>query len=300
MDISEARELLGDALKADENTGTPPLQEGAAPAQPASSNPDPATPTVDEGQQGVTQEDSFTGFDPSALPGDLQEVYKSMQRDYTRKTQELAEQRKAFEQIEDPVAAAEALQFVQAIQTDPNYAMQVHAALTQELQQAGLSPFEAAQAATDQMQGAVDDSQLWNDAGDEFGVVPPEIAQELSELKQWRQQMEEQQLQQQWENELSRQTNAIQQQHPEYGESDLEAIYQLAWATQGDLFKAQEAYENIVSQRLQGYLNQKSQVPSGTPVSSGAGAQEPQSFSTLDEAHSGGAKEAFLRYLRED
>lgn len=301
MSFEQARELLSDAVRADEGAGVAPLSGGSngpGPSVPPSSNQEPATPQV-ETDAGATQEDSFTGFDPAALPEDLQEVYKSMQRDYTRKTQELAEQRKAFEAIDDPNAAAEALQFVQALQTDPNYAMQVHAALTQELQSAGLSPYEAHQAATDAMQGGGEDA-LWPDSGDESGFIPPEVARELSEMKQWRQQMEEERLQMQWETELMRQTQAIQQQHPEYGENELKAIYDLAWSTQGDLFKAQETYENIVNSRLQSYYNQKASVPAGSPASTAGSAEEPRSFQTLDEAHAGGAKEAYLRYLQED
>lgn len=37
------------------------------------------------------------GVDPSKLPPDLQTLYKSMQADYTRKTQDLSQQRKEFE-----------------------------------------------------------------------------------------------------------------------------------------------------------------------------------------------------------
>ena len=40
--------------------------------------------------------ESFTGFDPNNLPEDLQAVYKSMQADYTRKTQDLAKQREEY------------------------------------------------------------------------------------------------------------------------------------------------------------------------------------------------------------
>jgi len=41
--------------------------------------------------------ESFTGFNPSDLPEDLQAVYRSMQGDYTRKTQEIAELRRTYE-----------------------------------------------------------------------------------------------------------------------------------------------------------------------------------------------------------
>lgn len=47
--------------------------------------------TEDQGASG------FTDVDPEKLPDELKSVYKSMQADYTRKTQALAETRKEFE-----------------------------------------------------------------------------------------------------------------------------------------------------------------------------------------------------------
>ena len=41
--------------------------------------------------------DAFTGIDPNSLPPDLQTLYKSMQADYTKKTQEVASKSKAAE-----------------------------------------------------------------------------------------------------------------------------------------------------------------------------------------------------------
>lgn len=48
---------------------------------------------VGEGQKEATRLD----FDPANLPSELQSVYKSMQADYTRKTQQLAEERRKLE-----------------------------------------------------------------------------------------------------------------------------------------------------------------------------------------------------------
>ena len=42
-------------------------------------------------------DDIFGGVDPEKLPDDLKKLYKNMQADYTRKTQELAEHRKGIE-----------------------------------------------------------------------------------------------------------------------------------------------------------------------------------------------------------
>jgi len=54
----------------------------------------------EQGQNQEPKEESFTGIDPSTLSEEAQKLYKSMQADYTRKTQQLAETRKEFERKE--------------------------------------------------------------------------------------------------------------------------------------------------------------------------------------------------------
>lgn len=52
--------------------------------------------SAEEGEQpeGEAQTESFTSLDPAKLPKELKEVYKNMQADFTRKSQELSEARK--------------------------------------------------------------------------------------------------------------------------------------------------------------------------------------------------------------
>lgn len=52
------------------------------------------------GAQGAPKEESFTAVDPTKLSPELQAHYKSMQSDYTKKTQAIAEQQKRFADIE--------------------------------------------------------------------------------------------------------------------------------------------------------------------------------------------------------
>lgn len=49
-----------------------------------------------------TEEESYTRIDPKTLPPELQAMHKSLLRDYTKKTQALAQQRKAFEERQLP------------------------------------------------------------------------------------------------------------------------------------------------------------------------------------------------------
>lgn len=50
--------------------------------------------------QGASVEDQFSSIDPKTLPPELQAVYKNLQSDYTKKTQEIAGTRKKAEQYD--------------------------------------------------------------------------------------------------------------------------------------------------------------------------------------------------------
>lgn len=52
---------------------------------------------IQEGAEKKATESFTDKVDPSKLPPELQNIYKSMQADYTRKTQKLAEERRAYE-----------------------------------------------------------------------------------------------------------------------------------------------------------------------------------------------------------
>lgn len=80
---------------------------------PTEGNPDIEAPVADE----PVAEDTFTSVKPDELPEELQATYKSLQADYTRKTQTLAEQRREAEQ---------ATEFWNAIRSqDPNAIRQI-------------------------------------------------------------------------------------------------------------------------------------------------------------------------------
>src|SRR5579864_4943829 len=89
---------------------------------------------------GQAQVDDQPRIDPNQLelPDDarsyLEQREREMQADYTRKTQEVAAQRREAEQ---------ALEFVNALNSDPNFALQVTQTLSQALQQQGYSVQEA-------------------------------------------------------------------------------------------------------------------------------------------------------------
>src|SRR5665213_4311770 len=54
-----------------------------------------------EADEGTTETDSFTSIDFNELPPELQGLAKSLQGDYTRKAQKVAEDRKRYETLDE-------------------------------------------------------------------------------------------------------------------------------------------------------------------------------------------------------
>lgn len=243
-------------------------------AEPTAAEPEPQTvepsPSqgVEPGAAPAEPVDSFTPINPDDLPDELKPLARQLQADYTRKTQQIAEQRKAFEALGDvePSRLQEAYEFTQNLQNDPQYALRVHQELTRALQAEGLSLGEAQQAATQAMQEQVEPDP-WDDFSEDYSAVPPQVQQQLEQMQQFIQNYEQQMAQQQQINELMRQDALIRQQHPEYTDTDMDRIAQLA-AWHGDLMQAEQAYGEMRSQFAAEYLGQKKSVPAPAPSGS--------------------------------
>lgn len=231
-------------------------------------------------QEVGTETESFTSLDPNALPEELMPYYKSMQADYTRKTQTIAEQRRALEALDgvDPTVAVQAVQFVDRLQSDPTFALEIHRGLTAALEQSGLMPHEAEQVAAQTMHDAMNDPSTLNE---NFMDQPTEDPR-LQELLEWKEQFEQKELEKQIEYALERQEMAIRQSHPDYSDDDMNAIYQLAFAYAGDLQAANQVYQNMRQSIVSGYLNQKGQVPTTPPPAGGYSAPAPASLKPND------------------
>jgi len=218
--------------------------------------------------------ESFTGFDPSVLPEDMQAVYRSMQGDYTRKTQEIAELRRQYESFSDAgVDADTALQavgFLQALNEDPNFAMEVARTIQQNA-------------------GTTDDSQMVEtvapDNVEGYDGLPPAVQQELAEMRAFREEMLTMQAQQETLEELEAMEDTIKVANPHYTDEDIEAIYSLAYSTDGDLFAAQETYAAIQQRLLGGYLQSKQAPEGATPAPTAPSSIPSRSFGNLDDAH---------------
>ena len=242
--------------------------------------PDDYEAPVAEAEDQVVVEDnqaeseSFTKFDPNVLPEDLQMVYKSMQADYTRKTQEVAEIRRQMSAFSesgiDPNEALEATQFLKRLESDPAIAAEFANDISSRLEQLGFG-----------QQTPVDDTP--NDVS--YEGLPPSLASELEEMRQFRAQILEQQQHAEVMAVLESQEEQIRIANPHYSDDDIDTIYSLAYATDGDLNAAAEQF-NAIQQRLLGNYLQAKAVPQGaTAMPNGPSSIPHREFSSLDEAH---------------
>jgi len=218
--------------------------------------------------------ESFTGFDPTILPEDMQQVYKSMQADYTRKTQEIAELRRSYESFSeagvDPDVALQAIGFLQQLDNDPQFALEVAESIRQNVGTPDVA--QRAEVATP-------------DVNDSYDGLPPTLARELEEMRAFRQEMIEMQAHQETMAELEAMENTIRTTNPDYTDDDVEAIYSLAYATDGDLIAAQQQYHAIQQRMLSSYLKAKTVPHGATPAPAAPSSTPDRSFGSLDDAH---------------
>jgi len=233
---------------------------------------------VGEGQVVVddnpVESESFTKFDPNVLPEDLQGVYKSMQADYTRKTQEVADIRRQMSAFSesgvDPSDALEATQFLQRLNSEPAIAAEFASDIQRRLEQMGFGQ-------------QVEQDDAPNDVS--YEGLPPSLAAELEEMRAFRSQMLEQQEHAEVMAGLEEVEQAIRVANPHYTEDDIDTIYSLAYSTDGDLNAAAEQFHAIQQRLLGNYLQAKA-VPDGARAVPGGPSSVPsREFSSLDDAH---------------
>jgi hypothetical protein len=269
MSFDDAAGALQSAANAPE-PATPGFENVVSPA---TSEPAPSTEA-----EGTTTPDSFTNLDVSTLSPELQAQYRNMQADYTRKTQELSTR---YEGI-DPDRARQSLDFIEALETDPNFVVTVHAQLSKALEDAGMSPAQAAASAASAIQ---EQASLGGDDPNEFGEPDSGLAKEVAELRQWKEAQEAQQYESNLAAHLQRQEMGIRQADPSLTEPEFDRIYELAFAHGGDLVKAHASYSAWKNDVLSGYIDRKAEVPNiGVPDSTGF-AQTPRTAFSFDEGH---------------
>lgn len=232
----------------------PDVQPPAAPEAPAPAEP-PAAPV-----------DTFDGgeFNPDLLDPSLQPGWRQLQGAFTKKTQELAEQRKELEAMAqqfgaaDPSVAAQALQLHTAISDPANWP-----ALVAELQglmetngvQMPAAPAEPVAPAAPAVVPAVevDDPEL--------APLMERINALQTQVDGFRAAQQEQAMIAQAEREhaarvahFEAQETRIKELYPNYKESDWNAIYTAVPFFNGDLIAAQQHFESERQRHVEAYL----------------------------------------------
>lgn len=262
-----------------------------SPQQPVDLPPAPVAPTPDapDASDQPAEPESFTSIDPATLEGDAAELYKSMQADYTKKTQEIA----AYTELGyDPETLAQAVDFTSRLTSDPNYAAEVVEELYDLVKQSGIDPFEGkfAEALAPDAGDITPDATP--DANDLFGdEVSPEVQQQLSaltnklsELEQAESIRQEAHEVQELQLHLDKQEAAIVKENPSYTEEDISMIHRLAWSTEGDLIAANDLFQESIQASAERYLSNKAsgQNQPDNP-STGNYSEPPTVFESLDD-----------------
>lgn len=271
------------------DTPAPPAEAPAVDAQQEA----PATP------ESGTEEAPFTHIDPNVLPPEMQQLYRSLQADYTRKTQEAAPWRKMGQEfgVESPDDIREALSAYQTLQ-DPRNWPTIHSELSQYMQQYGMSPAEANLAASNQLaQIAPAEEDLDTGYIDDESIAPlarqlQQTQAQLAQLRnEWQAQQQRQAEELQWQTLAQGLTQAetqIRAQNPHYTDDDIETIYNMI-GQDGSLHAAQQRYESILGSRLAKYIASKQTTQTQHPgVVPGAGVhsqQEQRVPKDLNEAY---------------
>jgi hypothetical protein len=257
MTFEDAAQALSDA------SATPEPGQAPVEATPAATSP-PAPPEVGTATNQPADagaEESFTQLDPNSLTEVERARYDSMQADYTRKMQSIAPYREFAEQGIDPARAAQAVQFIDALESDPQFVQQVHARLSEALQQQGLSPAQANAAAAAEITAAAGEGE----AGGEWSDPESELQKQVEELKSWKESFEEERASYAMAAEIQRSEMAIRQANPNYNDEDMARVFELAFAHGGDLMAAEQSYRAIRDYTLSAYLDSKGSAAASAP-----------------------------------
>lgn len=298
---TQAAEALLSAVESDRaETGDAPSRREAAPA--VENTPTPPAgepqeqPLAPAAQDAPPTEDSFTGIDPDAIPEELKPLARSLQGDYTRKMQAIAEEHKQYEAIDQfggVSAAAEAIQFVTALATDPEYALQVHEQLTEALVEAGMTPAQASRAAATQIADVVTETPA--PADDDYGLgIDPATEQrlaayearaqaserELQDLRTWREREEETRLQAAMMAEMESAHADVVQKYS-FDDEQMSRVYPIAYSTGGDLRAAAEIYSALADSIVSEYITKKAAITAPPNFESTGGGEQPVKFTDL-------------------
>jgi len=244
--------------------------------------------------EGTTEEDSFLQrLDPNELPPELLPYYKSMQGDYTRTKQELAEQGRQFEALEQyggVETATQALEWIAGLE-NPDNAKALYMDLRDALTERGIPLEEASQMAAEGVAEAQDDFGV-----DESDPRYSQLEQKFNQLEQAMAEREEREYQLYLKAELDRQEAEVIRNNPDYTDDDMEDIMKLAYATNADLLAAAEVYNTIQQRTIGNYIDRKGKVANVTDLPATASSDEQERISDLNDPR---LEKIVNRYLAE-
>lgn len=276
-----------DPVSVEQSVPEPAAVQGSTePEAPAPEVATPETPEVEESTERTDLAALLEGLGDEEAAR-VTRAYKSLQGDYTRKTQELAERAKQFEGL-DPASAREAAEFVQLLQTDRNFAESIHAELSSALQKEGLTKAEASREATRQLDAtSVDWEELGIDASNPLARTIDDLQRSNAELTSWREQQIRDNQRDAMIRDIERQDQAIRHSNPDYAEGDFDTIYKVAAAMDGDLIAAEQYYRGLKDRILGDYVESKTRVAQGAGpvVATATHSEAPRVFASTDEAH---------------
>lgn len=178
----------------------------------------------------------------------LQAREREMQSHWTKKWQEAAELRR---QAED------ALQFIEALNTDPNFAAAVVQRLSENLGLANEAPETPSE------------EESYLEEEDPY-------RRELEDLKRWRDEWEYELAVAKAETDIDRQLADLKQQYPHWGDNEIRAVLHLGFSTGGDLYQAANILHETINQAMQSYMQNKSSVQAPSVLPSTAGSPAPE------------------------
>lgn len=232
---------------------------------------EPDQPVSDQTSQVIepTTEVPSSSLDLSGLPEEAQ-VYlrareREMQAHSTKTWQEAAEAKREAEQ---------SLAFINALNSDPNFALQVASHLQQELARAGF---------VEQPQHRGYDDDFDDLTYDDDSSGPDPYQADIAEIKRWQQNLDHQiaigQMSAKLEGDLAR----VRTQHPEWDDEDIGSVIDLGFATAGDIIKAADLHQSNLDRALTRYLERKGQSVSPPQVRSTSGTPVVAEPKTDDE-----------------
>jgi hypothetical protein len=303
MSITEATQALGDAIESDARTDAEIMAPAPEQATTPTVTPGESSPTSEVAAP-ATAEDTFDGgaFNPDTLPEELRPGWSQLQAAFTRKTQELAEQRKQFESLGDVETLAQARELYTRLQ-DPTNWPALHAELSEALEQQGLTPAQANAEASRQIEQATPAAPGTPSSLDAIVAADPELAPLVEQLKATQTELEgfksaqvaaQEQARQEQEymalvGELTRQENAIRDMKRSdgtsvYAQDDIDEMYELSSFYNGNLIEAQQRFEAMRSRWAGNYFAQKDAVNANAPttISGGGTLSQPTSEAPAD------------------